>query len=348
MCIYQTKGVNKKYTKTKKNGGIIPPVYDERTRTVYYDCGRCYECRNKVARDWQLRMKEEIKESKNGKFITLTFSNESIKALERRVLVEEKLKWRKAVKEGKSEKDLLRIERKLEGYGLDNQIATRAVRLFMERWRKKYEEVPRHWLITELGHEGTENIHLHGILFTDKKLEEVAERWGYGFIWPRNEKQWRAGYVSNKTVNYIIKYVKKVDEDHVWYKAKVLNSPGIGRNFKNSFDAKRMAYKGVETIRTYKTETGHKTGIPTYWRNKIYNEEEREKMWIESMDSGKKYVGGIEVDISNGDEEYWKLIQVMREKNARLGYGTDKINWDEVRQENEKRDELRKRRTGKI
>ena len=39
---------------------------------------KCMECRKQKAREWQIRMCEEIKENKNGKFITFTFSNESI------------------------------------------------------------------------------------------------------------------------------------------------------------------------------------------------------------------------------------------------------------------------------
>ena len=58
----------------------------------------------------------------------------------------------------------------LTSYGIENQIATLATRRFLERWRKKYKKSVKHWLITELGHEGTENIHLHGIIWTNKDV----------------------------------------------------------------------------------------------------------------------------------------------------------------------------------
>ena len=55
---------------------------------------------------------------KNGKFVTLTFSEESLVELG----------------EDKSNNTL-------NGYNLDNGIATLAVRRFLERWRKNYKKV---------------------------------------------------------------------------------------------------------------------------------------------------------------------------------------------------------------
>ena len=38
-------------------------------------------------------------------------------------------------------------------------------------------------VFTELGHNGTERIHLHGILFTNEKTEIIQDIWKYGIIW---------------------------------------------------------------------------------------------------------------------------------------------------------------------
>ena len=69
---------------------------------------------------------------------------------------------------------------------MDNSIATIGVRRFLERWRKEYGNMKgiRHWLITELGHKGTENIHLHGIIWTNEDFEKVREHWKYGYVYP--------------------------------------------------------------------------------------------------------------------------------------------------------------------
>ena len=82
----------------------------------------------------------------------------------------------------------------------------------------------KHFLITELGHNGTERIHLHGILFTNEKTEIIQNIWKYGIIWIGQ-------YTNEKTINYIMKYITKVDEDHKGFKAVILTSAGIGKQY---------------------------------------------------------------------------------------------------------------------
>ena len=62
------------------------------------------ECRKRKAREWQIRLTEDIKEHKNGKFVTFTFSNESLISLL------------------EDHKDLQGIT----GYALDNAFTTKA------------------------------------------------------------------------------------------------------------------------------------------------------------------------------------------------------------------------------
>ena len=47
--------------------------------------------------------------------------------------------------------------------------------------RKRTKKSIRHWLVTELGHEGTERIHLHGIIFTEEP-EIIETDWKYGYL----------------------------------------------------------------------------------------------------------------------------------------------------------------------
>ena len=143
----------------------------------------------KKSREWQVRLNEDIKENKNGKFVTLTFSNESIKELDSC------------------------INDNIKGYDRDNAIAGLAVRRFTERWRKKYRKSVRHWLVTELGGNGTENIHLHGIVWTDN-IESISERWEYGFTMvgysryskgkkmDKNEKMEKTIEILEKSIKY--------------------------------------------------------------------------------------------------------------------------------------------------
>ena len=310
MCLYPKLIQNRKYIANKKNGGIIPPVNDLRVLYVPAGCGKCMECKKQKSREWNVRLQEEIRHNNKGKFVTLTFNNESIKELTKEI-------------------------NGLEGYNLDNEIATLAVRRFLERWRKKYKKSVRHWLVTELGGNGTENIHLHGILWTEESAKTIDKIWKYGYTWVGDKNN--GGYVNEKTINYITKYVTKTDLKHSQYNSKILCSQGIGKGYTERIDSKLNKYNGENTKETYTTRQGTKLAMPIYYRNKIYTEQEREKLWIQKLDKEERYVCGEKVDISKGDEMYNNLRDYYRKKNDRLGFGNDEKNWDKIRYENNRR-----------
>ena len=280
MCLYPRLVKNPKYKPNKKNQGNVPEMKDRRVGYVPIGCGICFECKTKEGNNWRLRLLEDIKHYNNAKFVTLTFSNQHYTNLAN------ELKRRK--------------DENLNGYLLDNEIAILAVRRFLERWRKKYKKSIRHWLITELGSGFTEHLHLHGIIYVDD-LNEVEKIWKYGYIWKGkkvNEKL--VNYVNEKTVNYIIKYCTKIDEKHKTYKPKILCTKGIGRKYKNSYNAKKLnKFKEEKTKTIYKTETGSEIGLPIYWRNHIYTEEEREKLWIHKLNENIRYIGGEKIAADN-------------------------------------------------
>ena len=76
MCLFPKLIINPKYKVTQKNGGVIPPLSDERIKYVPIGCNKCIECKKKRKREWQVRLLEEIKNDNKGTFVTLTFSNE--------------------------------------------------------------------------------------------------------------------------------------------------------------------------------------------------------------------------------------------------------------------------------
>ena len=303
MCLYPRIIKNRKYTETKKNGGKIPAVHDKRILYVPIACGVCMECMKAKAREWQIRLAEEIRTNKNGQFITLTFNEESLQELENEV--------RKDSEETVTNNE----DQLLKSYNDGNSIAILAVRRFLERWRKKYKKSVRHWLVTELGHNGTERIHLHGIIFTDKK-EEIEKIWKYGWVY-------LGQFVNEKTINYIVKYIHKIDSDHKEYKPKVLCSAGIGSGYIKRVDANNNRYNEKNTDESYKFRNGIKSNIPIYYRNKIYSEEEREKLWINKLDENTRYINGEKIKIRTlADlETYEKTLKYYQKQNKALGYG---------------------------
>lgn len=298
MCLYPKLIKNKKYLPNKKNGGVVPVAKDKRVLYVPVGCGRCFECRRQKRREWQVRLTEDIKINNKCLFVTLSFSEESLDDLEKDI------KWDKSY------------------YIRSNEIARLAVRRFLGRWRKMFKRSVRHWFVTELGQKNTERLHIHGLMWTEENKEVIDKIWQYGNIWIGD-------YVNERTVNYIVKYLSKSDGIHKNYIPKMFVSPGIGSNYINSPNAKRNVYKSKLTNETYVNRKGFRFGLPVYYRNKIYDEDEREKLWLQKLDEEVRYVDGVKIDVSDDENEYVKVREEARAKNLRLGYGTDVTGKDE-------------------
>ena len=138
MCLYTKYILNKKYMYTKKNQGNVPKCKDERLRYVPAKCGKCIECRKEKARNWRIRLAEELKKSPNALFITLTFNEENY----------QQLAW-----------ELFKKSKENLNYTEQNEMCKTAVRRWLERIRKKTKRSIKHWLVTEKG-EDYGRIHL--------------------------------------------------------------------------------------------------------------------------------------------------------------------------------------------
>lgn len=261
MCTNERQIYNKKYKPNKKNGGVPPIAKDGRLLYVNVPCGKCWECMKRKASQWRIRLEQEHKNNKNAIFVTLTLSDESLQKLDNNLGLE------------------------------PNDIATIAVRRFLERHRKETSISIKHWLTTELGQNETERLHLHGILFNIER-EQVEKHWKYGFTFIGE-------YVNNKTINYVTKYMLKQDKKHKDFKPKILSSPGIGKNWIYTYDSQKNKFKGKDTDQTYKLKNGAKIALPEYYRNKILTEEEREELRLIKENSKIKWVNGNKIDTRN-------------------------------------------------
>lgn len=321
MCLYPKLVLNPKYKPNKKNGWNPPPLTDERIKYVPIGCQECLECRRQKANHWAIRLMEENKKTVRGLFVTLTFSNEAYKKLADKI------------NEGRAEP--------LTGYQLDNEIATRAIDLFLENWRKQKGEILKHWFITELGHQGTENVHIHGIVWTNEPISEIRHFWRKnGWIYPRSKYEESKNYVNDKTIRYVTKYVTKIDKLHKGFKGKILCSKGIGKNYtENPISKSTHQFKdNGETNQTYRTRTGLKIGLPIYYRNKTWTEKQREQLWLQTIDKQTRYVRGTAIDVSTpqGEEEYRQALKYAQEFNESLGYNRPQT-WEEEQYERERR-----------
>ena len=288
MCLYPRLIQNPKYKPNKKNGGKPPKPSDKRVMAVPIGCGQCIECRKQKANHWRVRLNEELRSNKDKcYFVTLTFSDESL----------DKFKEQDA-----------------------NLVCAKAIELFRKRWYKKHKEGIKHWLIVELGHpskntkyRSTERVHLHGFIWTNKPWQEVEKTWEYGSTDPGE-------YVNEKSINYCVKYVTKIDADHIGFIGKIFTSKGIGKSYMQRNDCKNNKYNGTKTNQTYRTPNGTKVGLPIYYKNKIYTEEQREQLWINKLNKQERWVLGNKIKIDKGVKEYLAALQAAQEYNIRLGY----------------------------
>ena len=294
MCLYPKLIKNKKYMSNKKNGGVIPAVSDERTLFVPVGCGKCIECLKQKSNNWKIRLFEEIKYNNDYTFVTLTFSDVSLEYLKSKVKINSDI--------------------------IDNDIATVGVRYFFENIRKSTKKSLKHWLITELGQSNTERVHLHGLIKTTD-VDFLRKKWIWGI-------SHFGSYVNKKTINYIVKYVTKVDTKHKNFVPKIFASPGLGKGYLENYNSQINRFKGELTNELYINESGLKISLPIYYRNKIYSEEEREHLWLSKLDKLERFVCGEKVSIKDNLDEYEKLRDFYRKMNKNLGFGDDSLDWD--------------------
>ena len=296
MCLYPVYGRNPKFRKNKKNKGIVPICTDERLLIVPFKCGKCHECRKQKAREWRVRLSEELR-TNFAYFLTLTFDNKHLKEL--------------GLKTG------------LQWEGNENTIVTKALRLFLERVRKETKKSLRHWFATELGEEKG-RIHLHGIVFGQKSAALVRKHWNYGNIFI-------GSYVNERSISYITKYMTKVDTKHPLYTQIVLASKGIGAEYvnrqKNGWQKKN--YRSI-CVPKYKFRNGTEIAMPKYYKDKLFSDKEREIMWINNLERGKEYIGGEEVDAQ--DLETIDNLRTYYQSRGIRYFNDNPGEWDKAKQ----------------
>ena len=96
----------------------------------------------------------------------------------------------------------------------------------------------------------------------------------------------------------------KIDEKHPKFRGKVLCSAGIGSGYLKREDAKRHVYIPGKTNESYRMRNGGKLNLPIYYRNKLFTEEEREKLLLDKIEKGIVYVLGIKIDLKTEESRY--------------------------------------------
>ena len=72
---------------------------------------------------------------------------------------------------------------------------------------------------------------------------------------------------------------------------------------------------------------GGKLNLHIYYRNKIFTEEEREKLFLDKSEKGIVYILGIKIDLKTEDLRYSGVLVSERERCERLYHDNPK-DWD--------------------
>lgn len=321
MCLFPKEIKNRRYIPNKKNGGQPPPLIDQRQATVTIGCNKCMECTKKRARHMAARLYEEIDHDKKGILVHLTITDENYMKLKNEITPSKTI------------------------YGNDNAIITLATRRFLERWRKKYKKSIKHFFVTELGQNNTERIHIHGLVWTSQPSDEINRIWQYGITRINNPKE-NTGYVNTQSINYITKYISKPDKKHKLYTPKILASPGIGKNFSTKkHNISKFDIKNTETI--YKTPSGHITDLPQYFKNKIYTEEERSKIWSQKLDSEHTYINGHRIK-KKDEATIQQALEHAITINHTQGYLDNRIDYETFKEEKQRKSKIEAARIAKM
>lgn len=252
-CPYSRRIRNRRYTANKKNGGNVPELKDSRLEGVDIGCGICPECRKRRGQEWSRRLRDEIGNSKDAFFITLSVTDEVI--------------------------NMMTPEEQADV----NLAARIMIRKWLERVRKHTKKSVKHWLIAEIGQQATERIHLHGVVWTDDILL-LMRCWGLGNTW----WDWARGEI---TANYVSKYITKPDEKNTHFKPRVFASAGIGMKYVDK--VRRVCrFNGKDTIRYRRNSSGLRESLPTYVKRKIWTDEEREELRLITIEVGEIRVDG--------------------------------------------------------
>lgn len=297
MCYFPIKIPNKRFMPTRKNGYYPPECPDERLKYITAECGHCFECRKKKRNMWRVRMKEQKKDTPTGVFFTGTIKPERY----------EKIKNKYNIKN-------------------DNDIATKVVRLFLERIRKETGKSIKHWIVTEKGHTNTRRIHIHGLFFDTigigkYNLERLLKRnWIDGYSYN--------GYsTSEKCINYISKYMTKKDEINPEFIGKVLASPGLGAGYTER-NKRYHKFHGEDTHEEYVNYNGATETLPRYYKEKLWTEEQRQELWIIKENKGIKWIGKQKFNTLSEEGRQW--YETVLEEHNKTGAATHNDNIEEI------------------
>lgn len=236
---------------------ISPLLIRTNGRRDFVPCGKCNYCLETKRNDWSFRLAQEQKVSHTAAFLTLTYDNTPVS---------------------------------------DSGVSTlvkRDLQLFTKRLRKfNSEQCPwplRYYSVGEYGTNGTNRAHYHSIMFNIARplLPKIKDIWGLGMV--------KVGTVEPASIHYVTKYVINRPGEYQGREppfAMMSKRPGIGSNYTDSHKKWHRA-----DMRNFTQVNGQVGRLPRYYKEKFFNELERQKLAVES--------------IEHANTQYWEILDAL-------------------------------------
>ena len=243
------------------------PNWDGNPLTEYtyilVPCGKCLACRINRRREWTVRLLNEEIYSSSSFFVTLTYDNEHLP---------------------------------LDKNG-NPCVCKRDVQLWLKRLRKKFGSGIRYFLNSEYGELGRPHYHAiifnlpptfapdsHSIIrFSDGHKSISFHSHSFQQIWGKGDVEYSEA--TKERCGYCAKYFvdrKEIDSSLVPNFSLISKGTkfnklgGIGSRYAEAIKSKVRYNQSVSMIHP---SSGKYVAIPRLYRNKIYSEEERQKMF---------------------------------------------------------------------
>lgn len=222
-------------------------IFDKKTRTTrIVPCGRCDACLVRQCKEWEYRLREELRNNADAYFITLTYSDEHLPIQE---FIEED--------SGAIFYDAVACKKDLDKFHHD-----------FRRKLDAYDTKLRYYLISEYG-PTTQRPHYHGIYFFSKPIDwDTVDRIARS-CWPSPNIS--VSVVTEFRIKYVSEYcfTRQNLPDHLPKPLRLTSRrPGIGadyvsklKDWHNQDPENRVYCPGYE---------GEKFNMPRYYREKIF------------------------------------------------------------------------------
>lgn len=220
----------------------MPCLHPVKLNPHVVPCGQCEGCLTSRRNDWSFRLQQELRDSKNAKFITLTYAEGNEPWTENEVLT----------------------------------LSKRDCQLFMKRLRKHAEPARkklnwpkiRYFLVGEYG-TITERPHYHALIFNipETTVDNLDNIWGLGFTY--------TGSCTNASIHYTTKYIinaKPIENGRERQFSLMSRRPGIGHGYFKRTHQWHQQNNHYHAIGAH----GQKVKLPRYYQNKMFGKFSRE------------------------------------------------------------------------